>query len=213
MGKELVSVVPGDKDFMNHHDENKDNDKVVDDDKSANVLAKQMPPDASDPKTADSLIATQIANLSVADREKAYMDVHGMPDDHAEETQELIHESLVRLQNEIDMLPDKKAYIIADRMDSQYTQDRDFRLGFLRCEKFDCQKAALRIIRHFQTILDLFGEGKLGMDITQDDLDMDDMDALYSGSGRFLNAYDSGGRIINFLAGVPKLFKTDAVLL
>ncbi|CAJ1964761.1 unnamed protein product [Cylindrotheca closterium] len=198
---------------MNQHLKgSEDNDKVTDDDdKSPNILTKQMPPNASDPKVADSLIATQMAKLSVADREKAYMDVHGISED-AQETPELIQESLVLLQLEIDMLSDKKAYIIADRLDPNYTQDGDFRLAFLRCERFDCQKAALRIIRHFQTKLDLFGEDKLTMDITQDDLDTDDMDVLYSANGRFLNAYDSGGRIINFITRVPKLFKTDAVL-
>ncbi|CAJ1965021.1 unnamed protein product [Cylindrotheca closterium] len=186
--------------------------KVMSDDKVADVFSKQMPPNASDPQSADSLIAFQMAKLSVADREKAYMDVHGMPDDDAEETQELIHESLVRLQNEIDILRDKKAYNIAERLDPEYVRDQEFCLAFLRCEKFDCQKAALRIVRHFQMKLDLFGEDKLAKDITQDDLDMDDMDALYSAAGRFLDAHDSGRRIINFLVGVPKLFKTDAVL-
>ncbi|CAJ1965087.1 unnamed protein product [Cylindrotheca closterium] len=212
MGEELVSVVySGDKDFMNHYDEIEFNGKVTDDDKSANVFDKQRPPNASDPKTADSLIAAQMTKLSIADREKAYMDIHGISED-AQETPELIQESLLLLQNEINLLPDKKAYIIAGQLDPKYTQDRDFCLAFLRCEKFDCQKAALRIVRHFQMKLDLFGQDKLATDITQDDLDMDDMDALYSGAGRFLNAYDSAGRVINFVVGKPNKFKTDAVL-
>ncbi|CAJ1965027.1 unnamed protein product [Cylindrotheca closterium] len=216
MSEELVSVVSDDDDFMNnleenHLEENEDeSDRIMFDDKIANVISKQMPPNASDPQNVDSLIAFQMAKLSVADREKAYMDVHGIPD-LVEESPELIQKSLSELEHEIDMLPDKKAYSIAERLDPEYVRDRDFCLAFLRCEKFDCQKAALRIIRHFQTKLDLFGEDKLAMDITQDDLDMDDMDAVYSGAGRFLNAYDSGGRIINFLVGVPKVYKTDAV--
>ncbi|KAL3935899.1 MAG: hypothetical protein SGBAC_008678, partial [Bacillariaceae sp.] len=180
-------------------------------DKSADVFSRQIPPNASDPQSADSLIASQMAKLSVADRERVYMDVHGISDD-AQETPELIQESLMRVQTEIDVLPDKRAYNIAEQLDPKYVRDRDFRLSFIRCEKFDCQKAALRIVRHFQMKLDLFGTDKLAMDITQDDLDMDDMDVLYGCSSRFLNAYDSGGRIINFLVGVPKVYKTDAVL-
>ncbi|CAJ1965263.1 unnamed protein product [Cylindrotheca closterium] len=211
MSEELVSAVSADKNFMNHFDENEDNDKVTDGDKVANVFSKQMPPNASDPKIADSLIASQMAKLSVADREKAYMDVHGIPD-LVEETLELIQKSLLELQHEIDMLPDKKAYNIAERLNPKYVRGRDFCLAFLRCEKFDCQEAALRIIRHFQMKLDLFGQDKLVMDIIQDDLDMDDMDAVYSGAGRFLNAYDSGGRIINFVTGVPKVYETDTIL-
>ncbi|CAJ1965015.1 unnamed protein product [Cylindrotheca closterium] len=184
---------------------------LVNNNKIANVFAKQIPPNASDLKTADSLIASQMAKLSVSDREKVYMDVHGIPDFVAE-TPELIQKSLLELQHEIDTLPDKKAYNIAERLDSTYTQDRDFRLAFLRCDRFDCQKAALRIIRHFQMKLDLFGADSLAMDITQDDLDADDMEVLYTSSGRFLNAYDAGGRVINIVVQVPKVYKADAVL-
>jgi len=42
-----------------------------------------------------SLIASQMTKLSVADREKVYMDVHGIPDFVKNETPELIQESLV----------------------------------------------------------------------------------------------------------------------
>jgi len=211
MNEELV-VVGSDKGFLNLEENTDERGKVTDDDNVADVFSRQVPPNASDPKSADSLIASLMAKLSVADREKAYMDVHGLPDDHAEESPELIQESLMLLQNEIDFLSDKKAYSIAEQLGPKYTQDRDFRLAFLRCEKFDCQKAALRIVRHFQMKLDLFGEDKLAMDITQDDLAMDDMDALYSAAGRFLNAYDSGGRIINFIVGVPKIYTTGALV-
>ncbi|CAJ1965031.1 unnamed protein product [Cylindrotheca closterium] len=212
MSDELVSVVSDDNDFLNDLEENEENcNDVANDDEIVNVFSKQMPPNASDPKYVDSLIASQMAMLSVVDREKAYMDVHGMPE-LVQETPELIQESLLLLQDEIDLLSAKEAYNIAERLDPDYVRDRDFCLAFLRCEKFDWQKAAMRIIRHFQTKLDLFGKDKLAMDITQDDLDMDDMDAVYSGAGHFLNACDSGGRIINFLAGVPKVYETDAVL-
>ncbi|CAJ1962889.1 unnamed protein product [Cylindrotheca closterium] len=183
-----------------------------DESKSAEVFSRPVPHDASDPESADSLIASQMAKLSVADREKVYMDVHGIPDDFVVETPELIHNSLLGLQREINILPDKKAYSIAEQLDPAYTQDRDFRLAFLRCEKFDCHKAALRLVRHFQMKLDLFGQDMLTRDITQDDLNMDDMDCLYSSSGRFLNAYDKAGRVINMMVQVPKTYKTNTVL-
>jgi hypothetical protein len=85
-------------------------------------------------------------------------------------------------------------------MDPSYTRNRDLRLAFLRTELFDSQQAALRLIRHFQMKLDLFGRDKLAMDITQDDLDKNDMDALYSGTARFISATDRAGRIINLVA-------------
>mmetsp|Transcript_2580 Transcript_2580/g.6201 ORF Transcript_2580/g.6201 Transcript_2580/m.6201 type:complete len:475 (-) Transcript_2580:345-1769(-) len=203
--------VPANYSMLTNQEDDVTGTDITPENKSADVFSKQVPPNATDPESVDSLIASQMAQLSVAGREKAYMDVHGIPD-FATETPELIHRSLLQFQHEIEMLPDKKAYDIARRLDPTYVEDRDFRLAFLRCDKFDCQKAALRIIRHFQMKLDLFGEDKLAMDITQDDLDAEDMHALYSSAGRFLNAYDSGGRIINFLIGVPKVYTTDAVL-
>ncbi|CAJ1962887.1 unnamed protein product [Cylindrotheca closterium] len=187
-------------------------DEDEDESKRAQVFSGPVPHNASDPENADFLIATQLAKLSVADREKVYNDVHGIPDDCVEETPELIHNSLWGLQHEIDILPDKKAYNIAERLNPKYTHDREFRLAFLRCEKFDCQKAALRFVRHFQMKLDLFGHDKLAKDITQDDLDMDTMDCLYSSSGRFLNAYDTRGRVINMQVQIRKAYKTDTIL-
>ncbi|CAJ1948875.1 unnamed protein product [Cylindrotheca closterium] len=111
----------------------------------------RVPSNASDPESADSLIASQMAKLSVTDREKVYMAVHGIPDDFIAETPELIRNSLLRLQHEIDSLPDKKACDIAERLAPAYTQDKDFRLAFLRCEQFDCNKAALRFLNAYDT--------------------------------------------------------------
>ncbi|KAL3927399.1 MAG: hypothetical protein SGBAC_013103 [Bacillariaceae sp.] len=181
MREELLVADMSDKDYLDQEDVTEMN---ITPDKSADLFSKRIPPNASDPESADSLIASQMAKLSVADREKVYMDVHGISD-NAQETPGLIQESLVRIQNEIELLPDKRAYNSAERLDPQYVKNSDFHLSFLRCEKFDCQKAALRIVRHFQMKLDLFGEDNLAMDITQDDLDMDDMDAVYSCGGRF----------------------------
>ncbi|KAL3927398.1 MAG: hypothetical protein SGBAC_013102 [Bacillariaceae sp.] len=196
--------------YLNQDDDSVDTDTTPTD-KSADVFARQVPPNASDPQSADSLIALQMAKLSVADREKVYMEVHGIPDFVAE-TPEVIHQSLLDLQVEIDKLPDKKAYSLTARQDPSYVEDKEFRLAFLRCEKFNCQKAALRIIRHFQMKLYLFGVDKLALDIIQDDLDTDDMAILYGGTGRFLKVLDAGGRLINLVVKLPKLVKTDAVV-
>ena len=179
---------------------------------AVDVFSRRMPPNASDPEAVDSLIATQMAKLSVQDREKVYMDIHGIPD-YVVETPELIQLSLLDLQSEIQLLPDKQAYKLAESLDSNYVHDRDFCLAFLRCEKFDCPKAALRVVRHFHMKLDLFGKEKLVKDITQDDLGSEEMDAVYGSGGRYLNTFDSGGRAINFLDGmVHKNYKTDVVV-
>ncbi|CAJ1965261.1 unnamed protein product [Cylindrotheca closterium] len=89
MSEVLVPAVPGDKDFLNHLEGNGDNCKFADNEEIVNAFSKQIPPNASDPKCVDSLIANQMTKLSVADREKACMGVHGMPK-LVEETPELI---------------------------------------------------------------------------------------------------------------------------
>ena len=197
-----------------HQDPDALNHNLIDDnatepsDRKPDLFSQKVPAIASDPQSVDALIASEMSKLSVDDREKAYMDVHGVCD-YVAETPELIHINLLELQNEIELLPDKQAYNIAEKMDPDFVHDPDFRLAFLRCEKFDCAKAALRIVRHFQMKLDLFGVKKLVMEITQDDLDVDAMDALHSCTGRYMNKFDRAGRIINLTVTTARTFKTD----
>jgi hypothetical protein len=178
---------------------------------TASLLSGTIPQEAMNADYIDSVIAKQMSRLSVQDREKAYMDVHGVSD-LVEETPEMVERGLVQLESEILLLNDTSAYDLAESMDSSYTRNRDFRLAFLRTELFDSQQAALRITQHFQMKLDLFGRDKLVMDITQDDLDKDDMDALYSGNARFLSDKDRAGRIINLLVPRPGQFSTISLV-
>ena len=201
-----------DQDAFNHNRINDNATTRTSSDWNPDLLSRKVPSNATDIQSVDALIASEMAKLSVDDREKALMDVHGVYD-HLTETPELIHINLLELQNEIELLQDKRAYEIAEKMDADYVQDRDFRLAFLRCEKFDCPKAALRIIRHFQMKLDLFGLEKLVLDITQDDFDSDTMDALHDFAGRFLKTRDRGGRIVNLMVSrPPEIVKTDALV-
>ena len=82
-------------------------------------------------------------------------------------------------------------------MDRDYVQDRDFRLKFLRADLFNATEAALRLARHFQAKLELFGRSKLVKDIVQDDLDEEDMAALYAGFTQLLPVRDRAGRAVS----------------
>jgi hypothetical protein len=93
------------------------------------------------------------------------MDFHSVSD-LVRETPEMIERDLVQLESEILLLKDTAAYDLAETMDPSYTRNRDFRISFLRTEFFDSRRAALRLIRHFQMKLDLFGRDRLAMDIT-----------------------------------------------
>jgi hypothetical protein len=178
---------------------------------TASILSATVPQEATNADYIDSVIAKQMSQLSVKDREKAYMDVHGVSD-LVEETPEMVEGGLVQLECEILLLKDRAAYDLADSMDPTYTRNRDFRLAFLRTEFFRSQQAALRLIRHFQLKLDLFGRDRLVMEITQDDLDLDDMDTLYRGYGRLLSATDRAGRMINLFVPRPGEFSTISLV-
>jgi hypothetical protein len=178
---------------------------------TASLLSRTIPQEAMNADYIDSVIARQMSRLSVQDREKAYMDVHGVCD-LVEETPEMVEGGLVQLESEILLLNDTAAYDLAASMDPSYTRNRDFRISFLRTEFFDSRRAALRLIRHFQMKLEIFGRDRLAMDITQDDLDKDAMDTLYRGNARFLSATDRAGRIINLVVPRPGDFSAIALV-
>jgi hypothetical protein len=178
---------------------------------TASLWSGTIPQEATNLDYIDAVIAKQMSHLSVQDREEAYMDVHGVSD-LVKETPEMVEGGLVQLESEILLLKDRAAYDLAESMDPRHTRNRDFRLAFLRTELFDSQKAALRITRHFQMKLYLFGRDRLAMDITQDDLDKDDMEALYRGNSRFLSDTDRAGRIVNLVVARPGEFSTMALV-
>ena len=76
---------------------------------------------------------------------------------------------------------------------------------FLRAESFDPYNAASRMVRFFDEKYELFGADKLTKDITQDDLDPDDIAALERGVYQELPEKDCAGRKVFFF--MPKLKK------
>ena len=65
--------------------------------------------------------------------------------------------------------------IAARIMGVRYVENQAFPLRFLRAERFDAQKAAVRLVRNFQMKLDLFGKELLVKEITQQDLNPQDL--------------------------------------
>ncbi|KAL3935257.1 MAG: hypothetical protein SGBAC_009186 [Bacillariaceae sp.] len=172
---------------------------------------EDVPKEAADPDLVDSIIAAEISKLSVEDREKAFLDIHGAPQ-LIDESPGLIKTSLLEMEDALEVLPNREAYDLAKSMDSEYVMNGEFRLLFLRADLFNAKKAAIRFSRHFQLKMDLFGAEKLALDITQDDLEKEAMDLLYSGYGRILPQRDQGGRLVNVIIANPEHPATDATL-
>ncbi|CAJ1949909.1 unnamed protein product [Cylindrotheca closterium] len=150
-------------------------------------------PEKVESSLVDSLIAKQMSSLTMDQREQAYFDIHGISNN--DETPELIQQSMLEMEAELGILEDAAAYRKALDLNSQYVRQDRFRLKFLRADRFDPKKAALRMARHFEAKLDLFGQEKLCQDITQNDLNPGDMDALVTGVGH-LPIRDSVGRLV-----------------
>ena len=174
------------------------------DDESAN----SVPDDLPEASQIDSLIATQMSRLSTNEREKAYFDIHGISGE-IEESPEMIKESMAALEKEISKIKSKEAYQKAVSLDPWYVQNPVFKLKFLRADRFEANKAALRMVRHFQTKLDLFGEERLVKDITQDDLEEGDFAPLLLGSSIHVPVRDSVGRLVRLTLPDTSFAKTS----
>ena len=164
---------------------------------ASRLFADNLP----DPAIADAVIAREMSNLSSNDLERAYFDIHGIVSNNnvMDETapQPMDQSAIVyQLQQAVERIPGNSAFLQAKQLDSTYVGNRDFLLMFLQAEQFNVNAAAERLALHFEVKLELFGPDKLALDITQDDLDQEAMDALYSGLSQVLQERDRSGRSI-----------------
>jgi hypothetical protein len=148
-------------------------------------------------KELEVLIAQAMNSLSIEERRNALHDIHGVADIDDDDPQ-FIERKLADLEIELCHVPEKQAYYMAKSSSPAYVADRDFRLLFLRADGFDAKAAALRMARHFETKLDLFGQEVLGREVRLSDLDELDMKALKSGFLQWLPHRDRAGRAVMF---------------
>ena len=128
------------------------------------------------------------------DREKSLLDVHGVLQD-IEETPSFVekkfHELAIELQQRRDVL---EAYNQVCLNFPEHVQTRW--LSCLRAERFDVEKAATRVLKHYEMKCHLFGSDSLGRDLLWSDLDSNDHQALSDGATQLLKNRDQSGRHI-----------------
>lgn len=147
----------------------------------------------------DELVVRELSQLSVGERQGIEEEIHGVAGDSIEETPPLIEESLIRMQEEIDLVRRKPAYDQALFLSPDYVYDRNFRLMFLRADRFEAPTAARRFIKHFEAKLFFWGQDLLCRDCTWDDLTDDDRAAVNTGSIWFSSQRDQSGRTIAWI--------------
>jgi hypothetical protein len=149
----------------------------------------------------DNLIAKELSQSSIDERQKAYEDFHGISQAKDEDP---IHvdKCLADLEVEINKIRKSTAYEKVLFLNPKYAKERRFRLMFLRATQFDVIKAAVKVIRHFDLKLELFGMDKLAKNrlTLLDDLlvEEDDKAFLLGGLAQILPKKDRSGRPIFF---------------
>lgn len=122
----------------------------------------------------DKLMAKEIDQLTLQDRNAIYEEIHGVSTMAIEETPQLLQDSLMNLQIELDKISGRSR-LAYDRIangepdnrnnnnnNRSILHDRAFRLRFLRCEFFDAARAANRMMRFCEDLMVLYGEEAIG---------------------------------------------------
>jgi hypothetical protein len=156
-------------------------------------------PPRSEFNDEDGYLRREFDSLPKEERERLVKDIYGIGNKDMDEDPTFITECLYKLDHELSCVSVKKeGFEIARDEHAAYFENENFRLKFLRAEKYNPKLAAKRIVGHFEQKLNLFGPDKIGREITIDDLDSDDMDALMAGGLQLLPMKDRGGRKIIF---------------
>ena len=151
----------------------------------------------------DTLLSEAFNNLTFEERQAQQEELHGVADEIREE-RSLIENSLRELEFYLNQTKAGRVYEIAERQDPSYVQAKSLRLSFLRAEKYNAKAAADKLLRFFDEKEKLFGVEKLTRDITIDDLDEDDIEALKGGGIQWAGKDRSNRPILLQVPGLRK---------
>eukprot|EP00980_Cylindrotheca_fusiformis_P019628 scaffold6821_cov127-Cylindrotheca_fusiformis.AAC.2 len=169
----------------------------------------------SEKEDLDKYLAQSMTTLSVKNREAALEEVNGIASTEAEDPDTLEH-CLQEFDEHLMQLKQGTYYEVAEKMDPNCVKDRDFRIMFLRANRYasngqhryDAKRAAWQMKNFFDTKHLLFGKDKLVKEITLYDLDEDDKRSLQRGSIQVLPVRDTAGRFIIVNIGGRSGFKS-----
>jgi hypothetical protein len=163
------------------------------------------------PDELDSLIAQEMNQMSLKERDLVYEQIHGV-ETLVDETPDFLSECLVALDQELRKITKKPAYDSAEQISIDYVEDPKFRLMFLRAEYYKAKPAATRLVRYMEGKLKMFGQDALTRNLFLSDLGEDGKTCLKTGAMQILPQRDKSGRAIMFdmHAIVPNCVKTHS---
>jgi hypothetical protein len=165
-----------------------------------------------EPADMDQVLAQEVHNLSLQERNRVYEEIHGVAEP-LEEDPEFVAQRLSEFEWQLSTIRKKTAYDFALQQSPEYVNDPNFRLMFMRSTEFDGNKAAQKFVNHFDFKMELFGREKLTQNITLDDLDESGSIYLRSGAMQILPATDRIGRPIFFFQPIlPDGFGANSVV-
>lgn len=160
-----------------------------------------------DPDEVDAALARHLNVMSLQERTELFEEIHGVLKP-IEETPSFIHQKLHLLEVELNKIPDgkKHGYNVASKVNREYVYDQKFKLMFLRVDRFDEKKAAIRLVTFLDRKLECFGISLLTRRVFFSDLDIGAQSMLRSGAMQVLPSRDRSGRVVigHFKSLIPR---------
>ena len=145
-----------------------------------------------------------LLKLSQQERNDITEEIHGVQNLCPEENPVMIDESLRRFAACLEEIPadQKTAYLRAqETYAGTYINDDEWRLRFLRCDLFDAEKAANRMVNFLDFLSDIFGDYVLKRHLQLTDFSWDEMQAFRRGHFQLLPYRDRSGRRVFTVVG------------
>ncbi len=188
---------------QNHSMDDEENDSKRDSSQSLGDIATET-------EVLLKRISAEQNKLSYNDRNLINEEIHGVACNAKEESPEMLQYSLSKLSSELEnlILEDWRnnattstsalsaSFLLCrrDYGEGTYVNTASFRLRFLRAENFDVRKAAIRLMKFLNLVLELFGAYALHRPIKVTDFKRNELKALQSGWIQVLPFRDRSGR-------------------
>ncbi|KAL3934299.1 MAG: hypothetical protein SGARI_003451 [Bacillariaceae sp.] len=169
---------------------------VLDLAREAGLPTNRFPKTEEEMQRAEDVLAADLSKLSLDDQEQIVFETHGIATSTNDKETD-VAKMLQELDKEIDKINKKDAYEQALFMNPGYVRDEKFRLQFLRAVEYCPKMAAERVVDHFDTKRDLFGDGEvLAREVRQSDFSEEEMEPLRRGVEQMLPTRDASGRAV-----------------
>lgn len=156
---------------------------------------KPSRPQKAEKNEVDEIFVEGMNRLSFDELQREQEDLHGVSADFTEKVED-VNRMLSTLNDHLQHMKPGSAYEKAETMNQNYISNRDFRMTFLRANRYDPKASANQMIRFFDVKSKLFGEDKLTRDILLSDLNHDDIDCLQRGTYQISPVKDRANRAI-----------------